>query len=251
MSDTLLRQLDAADSRKAELPDRARADLEWILSADHGPAMPPRRTPRARVAVGLTAAAALAVAGVLAPSALRSGDTAFASWIPTANPLSATDRARAADSCRQELAEADPAAGQAHIALGDRRGDWTTVVLSGDGGFSGLCITDASTGWFRKDMIGSAGVATGLEQVGARGVAATDLGTGTMAAGDISLAAGLAGPQVSGIALHTESHGIVAATIAGGRFALWFPGDELETRDTVDAVVTYADGSTATVKLEL
>ena len=54
----------------------------------------------------------------------------------------------------------------------DRRGDWTTVVLSGDGGFSGLCVTDASTGWFRKDMIGSAGVATGLDPVGARGLVA-------------------------------------------------------------------------------
>jgi hypothetical protein len=251
MSETLLHQLDPADSPKAELPDRARADLEWILSTRHGPAMPPRRTPRARVAVGLTAAAALAVAGVLAPSALRSGDTAFASWIPTANTLSGTERAQAGESCRQELSEADPAAGQAHMALGDRRGDWTTVVLSGDGGFSGLCITDASTGWFRKDMIGSAGVATGLDPVGARGVVATDLGTGTMAAGDISLAAGFAGPQVAGIALHTESHGVVTATIAGGRFALWFPGDELENRDTVAVDVTYTDGSTAPVKLEL
>ena len=252
MNDTLLHQLDPADSPKAELSQRARADLEWILSMDCGPAaMPMRRTPRVRVAVGLTAAAALAVAGVLAPSALRSGDIAFASWTPTASTLSATEGQHAGESCRQELSDADPAAGQAHMALADRRGDWTTVVLSGDSGFSGLCITDASTGWFRKDMIGSAGVATGLDPVGARGVVATDLGTGTMAAGDISLTAGFAGPQVVGITLDTEWHGVVAATVAGGRFALWFPGDELDDRDAVPVEVTYADGSTATVKLEL
>lgn len=252
MNETILHQLDPADSPKAELSDRARADLEWILSTDAGPtALPTRRTPRLRVAVGLTAAAVLAVAGVLAPSALRGGDTAFASWIPTAGTLTATERAQAAQSCRQELSDSEPAAGRAHMALADRRGDWTTVVLSGVGGFSGLCITDASTGWFRKDMIGSAGVATGLDPVGARGVVATDLGTGTMAAGDISLAAGFVGPQVSGIAIDTESHGVVMATIAGGRFALWFPGDELRDGGTVPVEVTYADGSTATVALEL
>lgn len=252
MTDTLLHQLDPADCPKAELSDRARADLEWILSTDARPtAVPMRRAPRVRVAVGLTAAAALAVAGVLAPSALRSGDTAFATWTPTADTLSTTERAQAGESCRQELSDADPAAGRAHTALADRRGDWTTVVLSGDSGFSGLCVTDASTGWFRKDMIGSAGVATGLDPVGARGVVATDLGTGTMGAGDISLAAGFAGPQVASITIDTESHGVVAATVAGGRFALWFPGDELDDRDTVPVEVTYADGSADTVKLEL
>lgn len=253
MNDTLLHQLDPADPPMSELSERARVDLERILSTGFRPASRPirRRTPRARVAVGLIAAAALAVAGVLAPSALRSGDTAFASWTPTGSPLSASEEANAGKSCRHELSDADPAAGRADTALADRRGDWTTVVLSGDNGFSGLCITDASTGWFRKDMIGSAGVATGPNPVGARSVVATDLGTGTMAAGDISLAAGLAGPQVAGITVDTESHGVVTATVAGGRFALWFPGDELLDRDTVPAEVTYTDGSTATVKLEL
>lgn len=253
MNDTLLHQLDPADPPMSELSERARADLERILSTGFRPASTPirRRTPRARVAVGLIAAAALAVAGVLAPSALRSGDTAFASWTPTASTLSASDEANAGKSCRHELSDADPAAGQTDTALADRRGDWTTVVLSGDTGFSGLCITDASTGWFRKDMIGSAGVATGPNPVGARSVVATDLGTGTMAAGDISLAAGFAGPQVAGITVDTESHGVVTATVAGGRFALWFPGDELQDRDTVPAEVTYTDGSTATVKLKL
>ena len=68
---------------------------------------------------------------------------------------------------------------------------------------------------------------------------------------DISLAAGFAGPQVAGITVDTESHGVVTASVAGGRFALWFPGDELENRTTIPAQVTYADGSTATVNLEL
>lgn len=252
MNDTLLRQLDPADPPRSELSQRARADLERILSTDRRPvATPPRRAPRARVAVGLSAAAAIAVAGVLAPSTLGSGDTAFASWTPTASTLSATERAEAGDSCRKQLSDADSAAGRASVALADRRGDWTTVVLSGEDGFSGLCVTDASSGWFREDMIGSAGVATSLGPVGAREVVATDLGTGTMAAGDISLTAGYVGSQVIGITLDTESRGVVEATVANGRFALWFPGDELEDRGTVPLDVAYADGSTATVEVRL
>jgi len=58
-------------------------------------------------------------------------------------------------------------------------------------------------------------------------------------------------PKVAGIALLTDSHGVVTATIGGGRFALWFPGDELENRDAVAVDVTYTDGSAATVRLEL
>jgi hypothetical protein len=142
MNDTLLRQLDPADPPKAKLSKRARADLEWILSTDRRPAATaPRRTPRARVALGLAAAAAVAVAVVLAPSALRSGDTAFASWTATASTLPATEKAHAGEHCRQELSRADSAAGRAPVALADRRGDWTTVVLSGDNGFTGLCVT--------------------------------------------------------------------------------------------------------------
>lgn len=251
MNETLLHQLDPADSRRAELSDRARADLEWILSTGAMPtATPMRRAARRRLAVGLSAAAALAVVGVLAPSAMHGGDTAFASWIPTASSLSSNEREEAAESCRQELSETVPAAAQADTALADRRGDWTTVVLSGSRGLSGLCITDASTGWFRNDMIGSVGVVTGLDPVGARGVVATDLGAGTMAAGDISLAAGFAGHQIVGITTDTESHGVVKATVTDGRFALWFPGDELGDRDSVPVEVTYSDGSTATVDLQ-
>lgn len=252
MNDALLQQLDPADSPKAGLSGRARADLEWILSTDAGPTgMPERCMPRLRVAVGLTAAAALAGAGVVAPTGLRGGDTAFASWTAAASTLSAAQRTQAGESCRQQLSEDDPAAGRAHVALADRRGVWTTVVLSADGGFSGLCVTDSSAGWFRDDMIGSVGVATGLDPVSPRGVVATDLGTGTMTAGDISLAAGVAGPQVASIATDTASHGVVTATIAGGRFALWFPGDEFGDRDRIPVEVTYLDGSTATVDLEL
>lgn len=251
MNETILRTLDPADDPTTELSDRARADLEWILATDAKPtAVPLRRTPRVRLATALTAAAAIAVTGIVAPSFLRSGDTALASWSPAASNLSATESARAGESCRESIYDDDRAA-DADAVVADRRGDWTTVMLMGDGGFSALCITDASAGWFRKDMIGSSGVATGLRPLGAPGVVATDLGTGTMSAGDISLAAGFAGPEVVGITLDTESHGVVTATVNGGGFALWFPGDELRDHDTVPVDVTYVDGSTATVELEL
>lgn len=252
---TLLRQLDPAREPATDLSARARTDLERILATERWPARrpgrsPARRRPRGRTAVGLVAAGTLAVVGVLAPSVLRGGDTAFASWTPTGIGLSSAERADAGESCRRALAD-DPAARDATVAVAERRGDWTTVVLSADGGFSGLCITDESAGWFRGDMIGSVGVAVGAAAVGDRALLATDLGSGTMSAGDLSLAAGVAGSEVRGVSLRTETHGVVEATVADGRFALWFPGDELEEQGVVPVQVAYADGSTARVRLAL
>lgn len=252
---TLLRQLDPSPAATPELSGRARADLERILATERRPARPPvRPRTRGRLAVGLVAAAALAVAGVLAPAALHGGDTAFASWTPTGRGLSPEDRADAGASCRDALAEGDmddPALQDSAVAVAERRGVWTTVVLAGEGGFSGLCITDGSAGWFRGDMIGSVGVAAGTATVGDRALVAIGLGSGTMSAGDLSLAVGVAGSQVRAVRLRTETHGVVEATVADGRFALWFPGDELEGRGVVPVEVEYADGSSARVRLAL
>lgn len=262
MNDALLRQLDPADTpadataRTADgLSERALADLERIVAEPRDTAAPTtslsaRRT-RPRVVVGLAAAASLAVAGVLAPSALGGGDQAFASWTPVPAGLGAAQVDAAGQSCRDQLAEADAAAADAEVVLAERRGEWTTAVLGGPDGFSGLCITDASTGWFRHDMIGSVGAATGLPDPGARDVVATDLGTGTLGAGDVSLAAGLVGTDVVRVSLRSATHGTVEATVAGGRFALWAPGDDLEGLASVPVRVEYADGTTATVALSL
>jgi hypothetical protein len=133
----------------------------------------------------------------------------------------------------------------AHIAIAERRGVWTTVVLGGPDGFSAMCITDDSTSLFGKGMIGSIGRTADHATLGARDLKALSLGTGTMSAGEISMASGIAGTDVIGVAYNSPALGEVTATVARGHFALWLPGDELrDASNGLDVTVTYSDGST-------
>jgi len=93
------------------------------------------------------------------------------------------------------------------------------VVLSGSDGFSALCITDESTPMFR-DWIGSVGTPGDYATPDPRDVVATDLGTGSARAGELSVAAGYVGSDVTGVVYQSDSHGEVAATVSAGRFAL-------------------------------
>ena len=92
---------------------------------------------------------------------------------------------------------ADEAEGAA-VAVAERRGVWTTVVLAGEDGFSALCITDDAVHLFSNGMIGSVGKPADHTTPGPRELIATDLGTGSMDAGEISLAAGAAGGRRCG-----------------------------------------------------
>ncbi|WP_309135544.1 hypothetical protein [Cellulomonas sp.] len=263
-----LRTLDAADPRVDAHGARARADLEAILATDPGtpadalPAgplpVPPgrRRTGARRAALLAGATAALAGVLVLVP-ATTGGDRAFATWTAAPDALTAQQRTDAVAGCRDGMREAAgehaDALAAARPAVAERRGVWTTVVLAGAGGFHALCVTDSSAGAFTDGMIGSVGVATGHVDPGPREVRATDLGTGSMSAGDVSLAAGAVGAEVVGVTYASASRGDVVATVAEGRFALWLPGDELRdaARAGAEVRVTYRDGTTGTARLTL
>lgn len=257
-----LRTLDPADPDVDPHSPRARAALERILTID--PGQHQNHTPvkaRSRRAFRLAAAACLtaitaAAALVILPS-LTTGDRAFASWTATPSGLSAQAAADAAADCRGAQldgpgAEYSDDLRLADVAIAERRGEWTLVVLAGSDGFSALCITDESTPLFR-DWFGSIGAPANYATPDPRDVVATDLGTGRADAGELSVAAGYVGSDVTGVVYHSASHGEVVATVSGGQFALWLPGDELKDAgsDGVEVQVTYRDGSTATVRLDL
>lgn len=260
--DPILRSLDPADTQSHSADSlRARADLHRILNTN--PLTPvlsePRQPRRARkfvLAGGLVAAAT--AAAIVMPSLTDSGDQAFASW--TASPTSVDvtqDQSEAADSCRESQRDtgdgmyADDLS-RAHVAIAERRGVWTTVVLGGSDGFSVLCITDDSASFFNKGMIGSIGRAADHTLLGTRDLKALSLGTGSMSAGNISMAAGIAGTDVTGVAYNSPTLGEVTATVARGHFALWLPGDELRDASSgLDVTVTYSDGNTGTHRLGL
>lgn len=267
--DKALRTLDAADPYVDPRRPRARADLARILATDpHAHAGAPSagpagRTPRARWSLRRVALAGGALAavttGLVALPSLTGGDQALASWTSVPDQMTPEQRADAAISCRQaemegagtdyidELSSAEP-------VIAERRGVWNTVVLAGTAGFAALCITDDSAGLFTMGMIGSIGSPDDAVLPGPRELAATDLGTGTMSAGDLSLAAGTVGTEIVGVVYRSRSHGDVTATVSAGRFAFWFPGDELEDVGSTDGVqveVTYRDGGAGTAVLKL
>jgi len=260
-----LRTLDAAEPPRSPGP-RARAELESILAVDPlapGP-RPARRTAahrvgsrpgtsRGRIALAGVALAALTAGAVALPS-LSGGDPAFASWTADPSGLSAEQSEQVAQDCRDNAYEGyEDQLRAASTAIAERRGVWTTVVLAGNDGFAVLCITDDSSSWFDRGMIGSIGAPADWAPPGPRELRARDLGRGTMSAGDISLAAGDAGSDVAGVVYRSRVHGDVTATLAEGHFAFWLPGDELEHASSsgVEVEVTYRDGSTGTTRLGL
>jgi hypothetical protein len=268
---TTLRSLDAADPDVDPRGARARADLARILATapfGHPSQSPsPRAGGRSNRSLGSSRRAwRLALAGgmvtavtapVVVAQSLAGGDRAFATWTPTPAGMSAEASADAAGECR-DAQENGPGAdyegdlGGAEAVIVERRGVWTTVVLAARNGFSALCITDDSTRIF-GDWFGSIGTPSGYTTPGPRDLVATDLGTGVIDAGQLSLAAGVAGSGVAEVVYRSRDHGDVAATVAKGRFALWLPGDELEDAATtgVQVEVTYRDGSTRTSRLHL
>lgn len=269
--DTLLRSLDAADHRAHADTQRARTDLHRILSTDpaHAQSHRPARTiaagkghqPRdnrrtARRVAAIGGMVAVVTAGLIVVPSLVGGDPAFASWTPSPSGMTETDRASAASECRASKKHVGDGmyaddVDSAAVAIAERRGVWTTVVLTGGDGFSALCITDDAVNLFGKAMTGSVGKPAGYVAPRPRELTATALGTGTMSAGDISLAAGTAGSDIVGIIYKSRTHDAVTATVSQGHFALWLPGDELRNASSegMDVEVTYQDGTRGTIRL--
>lgn len=264
-----LRSLDVADQHVDTSTERARSDLNTILSTETEPtrdegsafASNGKRdlrhgAPHKRRWVIAGGAVAALTAGLVVLPSLGGGDQAFATWTPTPASISVQQRPEVADECRKSLDETGSEysndTDSAEVAIAERRGVWTAVVLAGKDGFAGLCVTDDSSGLFR-DMIGSVGTPGGYTAPQPREVVATDLGTGSMDAGEISVAAGFAGTDVADVSYLSSTHGEVKATVSKGHFALWLPGDELDgsASNETDVEVTYNDGTTETQQLSL
>ncbi len=258
-TDTLLRSLDVADAHRID-PRRARADLHRIVASELPQAhrvkaaATGRNRPRAARRVAILAAASVVTAGLIVLPGISGGDQAFATWTAAPSGMSAKERHDVAEDCRASKKDVGGGMYQgelaaAEVAISERRGAWTTVVLAGLGGFSALCITDDSPqlfGLFGKPRIGAIGRPITEAPLGPRELRPSSLGTGTMDAGNISMAAGEAGSAVVGMTYLSKTHGEVAATVSMGQFALWLPGEELRNASSEGAkvVVAYDDGTT-------
>ncbi|CEA06803.1 hypothetical protein BN1051_00139 [Arthrobacter saudimassiliensis] len=265
--DTLLRTLDPADPAATADSVRARTDLQRIL-ADHQARRPggtgistsarpiatwaQRKRVIRRSAAVLGAVAAVTV-GILALPMLQDADPAYASWTPEPAGMSAAEREKAGARCRADSLDTGDGTYRAQlesadVAVAERRGVWTTVVLTGGAGFSAVCITDGQPGLLgfgSGGRIGAIGTLRESDRPGPRDLRPITLGTGTMSPGSVSVAAGPAGTDIAAVVYDSPVHGAVEATVNDGQFALWMPGDELRNASSegMPVQVTYRDGT--------
>ena len=259
----LLRSMDAAEQSAQPNPARAQADLNRILSSQPLSTTPTSRlgasheSPkqnRRRRAVTLGGLAAAATAALLImPPLTGAGDPAFATWTAAPGTLIGPDRDNAVSDCRRSTQRVGGGMysvehSAAEVAIAERRGAWVTVVLSGPDGFEASCTTDATAPWFRTGSFGSVGKPGNAAALPGRGIAATQLGTGSIADKPLSIATGRVGADVAEITYISASKEKVIATVAKGHFAFWLPGNDLQNASDqgVPVDVTYRDGSTET-----
>ena len=269
MTNAVLRHLDPAPATVLtdEELERADATLARILATprhDHVPegSDPPRwRRSRLLVPVGLVVAA-----GAAAPALLLGGGSAFASWTPKPEPLTAPAVSQAATTCRAALEVPDHGEG---VVIAERRGGWTYVLIAGPQA-EGTCLMP-------DDLVGRKDPADHTEE-GFFGGSTTDpveapalardriVETENMAGsvptagrwpfsndqGWFSSVQGYVGSDVTGVTVHTPVGADVQASVANGRFAAWWPSDppSSEHPEVMEAwtyTVTLADGSTRRV----
>lgn len=262
--DFALRTLDPADRVVDPLGIRASADLEAILESDRtavraidsgSVARSSRRgrrrtfsSPVRRTALICAAAAVLAVAIVAVPTLLPDGDRGFTSWAAVPQSLAPEQRPEAGEECRAMMTDGPGGysgeLASAGVAVAEKRGAWTTVVLTGAEGFTATCISQ------ERGMFGTLGHSA-LDTADSRAVQAISIGTGMVHGDDLSVIIGYSGADVAGVTYASPEHGDVVATVSQERFALWLPGDELRDahRDGVEVAVNYTDGSTEQVRL--
>ena len=265
MTTAALRDLDPAPTTVLTDAERGRADAAFarILatpSTDRVPektSRPRRRLTRLLVPIGLGFAAAAAV-----PALVLGGDSAFASWTSTPEPLTGVAAAEAATACRAALAATDQGE---RVVIAERRGGWTYVLLAGPDSEAtclmpeGLVDQDDPAADAREGFMGSytsdPGEAPTLAPGGiighdAAGSVPTD---GLWDFGDdeewVIDVDGYVGSDVTGVTVHTPIGTDVEASVANGRFAAWWPSvkpssENPEVMGAWTYTVTLADGTT-------
>ncbi|HEY9409275.1 MAG TPA: hypothetical protein VIP77_06815 [Jiangellaceae bacterium] len=262
LTSTALRDLDPARATELTEPERQHAEAVFarIVATPTDDPVPtePTRPARRRL---LLIPAGLAAAGVVS-ALLLGGSSAFASWTPRPEPLSATEGAAAATTCRDRMGLSDEAD---RVLIAERRGGWTYVLVSGPQE-EGSCL-------MLNDVVGKTGSATVGHLLGGGGV--VDYEVPKPAPDRVEefdsivssynprpwwwfsdpefwgLAGGYVGSDVVGVTVHTPAGLDVEASVANGRFAAWFPGgDRVDPEDdpwTTDAwtyTLTLRDGTT-------
>lgn len=249
-----LRDLDPAP--RAELTreelDRADATFARIVATPCDEPVrgeldrPPRSRRRLLVAAGLAGTAGVAI------PLLLGGSSAYGSWTPTPVPLTGVGAARAATTCRADLDAPDRGE---RVAVAERRGGWTYVLLAGPGteaiclmpdDLVGLGPTDRGEFFGSYDMDAPAPPRLGPDRIDE----ATNM-QGSTDEGWFLWVEGYVGGDVTGVTVHTSSGLDVEASVSGNRFAAWWPSTTPSSdhpAETWSYTLHLADGSTRRVR---
>lgn len=244
-----LRQLDPAPKIDLAEGERERADAAFarIVATPNDelaplePERPHRRRVRPLVTLGLAGAA-----GIVIPGLVLGGGTAYGSWTPTPAPVANVDAA--ATTCRAALDVPDRGE---RVAVAERRGEWTYVLLAGPRTEADCLMPDDLVGQDptdRQDFFGSYDTdAVAPPAVAPGRIDETSSMEGSTVEGWFILVEGYVGSEVAGVTVHTSSGPDIEASVVGNRFAAWWPASQ-PSSDHPDETWSYtahlADGST-------
>jgi hypothetical protein len=252
-----LRDLDPAPSTEltqAEL-DRADAAFARIVATPCDEPVPEVQGRPHRSRRRLLVAAGLAgVVGVATPVLLFGGGGAYGSWTPTPVPLTDVDAARAATTCRATLDVPDRGE---RVAVAERRGGWTYVLLAGPRTEAMCLMPNDFVGQDPNDRRGFFGNYNADradpptldpdridENISMEG--STD--EGWFDEGWFLWVEGYVGSDVTGVTVHTSSGLDIEASVSGNRFAAWWPSRKQSSDNPASETWSYtvhlADGST-------
>ncbi|MCU1475866.1 MAG: hypothetical protein JWQ64_559 [Subtercola sp.] len=204
---------------------------------------PARRPNRRGTAVigGLFAVSAAAAVGVLVVSGSTtahqadyalSGPISLASWTKTPTRATVSDADTA--TCASALYGSDVDPSGLTVSGAENRGDFTAFQLLGSA-TPGYCVLLGSTIVVAEQILptSSAPPAAGEAEIDMMGIAVNsfdgpDAAANTAKAGNIGLAEGHVGPDVTTVTVHLSNGTDVLATVADGAWSAWWPG-ELET----------------------
>jgi hypothetical protein len=246
-----LRHLDPApgpDLTETEL-ERADAAFARILATPIdeplpiGPGRPHGRWSRLLLTVGLAGAAAVAI-----PALMLGGGNAYGSWTPTPEPLTDVAATKAATTCRAVLGVSDRGE---RVAVAERRGEWTYVLLAGPGTEATCLMPDELVGQGptdREDFFGSYDTDTVTPPtLDPDRIDETTSMQGNTEEGWFSSVEGYVGSGVTGVTVHSSSGPDIEASVASNRFAAWWPARQQSSdhpAETWSYTVHLADGST-------
>lgn len=251
---SVLRDLDPAPEARATDAERkhAAAAFARIVASPVDEVLPRGRDAvrrrRRRLLVPASAAAGVAaVAGLLLAGSWPGGGTAYGSWTPVPVALTHANAGEAAATCRTALRVPD---GGERVALAERRGGWTYVLLAG-AATEAVCLMP-------DDLVGQAAAGPGdvfgsydtdvvaPAPLDADQITETTSMQGSTDEGYFLWVEGYVGGAVTGVTVHTSSGHDIQASVAGQRFAAWWPSmqqSSVHRDETWSYTVHLADGS--------